>query len=131
MAVFDGHLKGAHYRDKEVGNKPCDLKKECAICKTFTPEQVQQLATPTYSSRKNREQKTVSASSESATPTIVDSSDVTLLGRVHGKQSSTTQKTLAGKKKRPNEFPKPSKKKSSSKPSIKDLKNLANIWVQA
>ena len=46
MAVFDGHLKYAHCRDKGVDDNPCVLKKECAICKVFTPEQAQQLATP-------------------------------------------------------------------------------------
>ena len=51
MAVFDGHLKCVRCRDKGVGNDPCVLKKDCPICKTFTPEQIQQLATPTYRDR--------------------------------------------------------------------------------
>ena len=80
------------------------LKKECAICKAFMPEQVQQLGTPTYRSRKEREQKkTVYASRVSDTPTLMDPSDVTLLGPVDRKQSSATEKTPAGKKKRPDE----------------------------
>ena len=52
MAVFDGHLKCARCRDNGVRDDPCVLKKDCPICKAFTPEQIQQLATPTYRDRK-------------------------------------------------------------------------------
>ena len=46
------------------------------------PAQVQQLATPTYKSRKERgELKKTTEATSSATPTLVDPSDVTLLGR--------------------------------------------------
>ena len=69
MAVFDSHLKCTRYRDKGVGDDPCFLKKDCSICKVFTPEQLQQLATPTYRDRKNK--KMVSGS---PTPTFVDPS---------------------------------------------------------
>ena len=53
------------------------------ICKAFTPEQIQQLATPTYRDRKNKDKKTVSAS---PTPTVVDPSQVNVLGRVEGEK---------------------------------------------
>ena len=62
MAVFDGHLKCTRCRDKGIGDDLCVLKKDCPICKAFTPEQIQQLATPTYRDRKNKDKKTVSAS---------------------------------------------------------------------
>ena len=55
MAIFDGHLKCARCRHKGVGEDKCVLKKDCPICKAFTPEQIQQLATPTYRDRKNKE----------------------------------------------------------------------------
>ena len=48
MAGFDSHSKCAHCRDKGMGDDPCVLKKECVVCKGFTPEQIQQLSTPTY-----------------------------------------------------------------------------------
>ena len=48
MAIFDGHLKCARCCDKGVGEDKCVLKKDCPICKDFTPEQIQQLSTPTY-----------------------------------------------------------------------------------
>ena len=83
------------------------------------------MATPIYRTRKEKEQKTVSASPVSATPTLVDPSEIKLLGWVEGDQAGkTTETTPAGKKKRPDESPKPSKKKSSSKLMSDDLKSL-------
>ena len=115
-----------------VGDDPCVLKKDCSICIALTPEQIQQLATPTYRTRKEKEQKTVSSSLVSATPTRVDPSQVSVLGRVEAEKSDKKRvATPAGKKKRPDESPKPSKKKSSSsKPTSEDLKNLNDKWAQ-
>ena len=75
MAIFDGHLKCARCRDKGVGEDNCVLKKDCPICKAFTPEQIQQLAIPTYRERKNKDKKMVSSS---PTPTLVDPSNVSV-----------------------------------------------------
>ena len=78
MALFDSHKKCARCREKGMGDDPCVKKMDCQICKT--PVQIQQLSTPTYKSRKERDQKkTVSDSPASATPTLVDPSEVTLL----------------------------------------------------
>ena len=55
MVVFDGHLKCARCKDKGVGDDPSVLKKDCSICKAFTPEQLQQLATPTHRDKKNQD----------------------------------------------------------------------------
>ena len=61
-----------------MGDDPCVKKMYCQICKVFTPVQVEQLSTPTYKSRKEREQKkTVTDSPTSATPTLVDPLEVT------------------------------------------------------
>ena len=128
MAVFDGHLKCARCRDKGDGDDPCILKKACPICKVFTPEQIQQLSTPTYKDRKNRDKKTVSAS---PTPALVDPSQVSVLGRVDGEKAVNNSETPAGKKKRTDESPKPSsKKKSSSKPKSDELKDLDKKWTE-
>ena len=79
MALFDSHKKCARCRE-EVGDDPCVKKLDCQICKGFTPAQVQQLATPTYKSRKEcGEQKETTETASSATPTLVDPSDITLL----------------------------------------------------
>ena len=40
MAGFDFHSKCAHCRDKGLGDNPCVQKKECDICRGFTPEQI-------------------------------------------------------------------------------------------
>ena len=61
MTLFDDHLMCARCRDKGVGDDPCRFKKVCPICRAFTPEQIQQLSTPTYRTRKEKEQKGVSA----------------------------------------------------------------------
>ena len=57
MALFDSHKKCVTCREKGVGDDPCVKKLDCQICKAFTPAQIQQLATPTYKSRKEREQR--------------------------------------------------------------------------
>ena len=67
MAGFDSHSKCARCRDKGLGNDPCVQKKECAICRGFNPEQIQQLSTPTYKDRKDKK-----ATASSSTPTLVD-----------------------------------------------------------
>ena len=128
MAVFDGHLKCSRCRDKGVGDHLCVLKKACPICKAFTPEQIQQLSAPTYRDRKNMDKKTVSAS---PTPTLVDPSQDSVLGRVDGEKAVNKCETPAGKKKRAGELPKPSsKKKSSSKPRSDELKDLDDKWTE-
>ena len=57
MAIFDGHLKCAICQDKGAGEDNCVLKNDCPICKAFTPEQVQQLTTPTCRKRKKQRQE--------------------------------------------------------------------------
>ena len=52
MDIFDGHLKCDRCCDKGVGEDNCVHKKDCPICKAFTPEQ---LAIPTYRERKNKD----------------------------------------------------------------------------
>ena len=126
MAVFDGHLKCARCRDEGVKDDPCVLKRDCPICKAFTPEQVLQLATPTYRERKNKEKKV----SASPSPTLVDPSQVSVLGRVDGEKTVKKSETPAGKKKRTDDSPKPSSKKtkSSSKPRSDELRDLDEKW---
>ena len=80
MALFDSHKKCARCREKGVGDNPGVKKLDCQICKAFTPSQVQQLATPTYKSRKERgEQQKMTESTSSATPTLVDPADPEVL----------------------------------------------------
>ena len=53
MALFDGHTKCAHCREKGVGSDACVEKKPCSICDGFSKEQKLQLSTPKYRDRKN------------------------------------------------------------------------------
>ena len=131
MASFDGHFKCARCRDKGVGEDACVLKKDCTVCYGFTPEQILQLATPTYRERKSKEKKLVSSS---PAPTLVDPSHVSVLGKVEGDKVVQSETIPAAKKKKRSESPKPSsnKKKSSSgsKPSTDDLKKLDDKWAE-
>ena len=132
MAIFDGHLKCTRCRDKGVGEDNCVLKKDCPICKAFTPKQIQQLSTPTYRERKSKDKKLVLSS---PTPTLVDPSHISVLGKVEGEKANVKPETMpAGKKKRsdsPKPSPRSSKKKpsTSSRPSSEDLKNLDDKWA--
>ena len=128
MALFDNHKKCARCREKGVGDDPCVEKLDCQICKAFTPAQVQQLATPTYRSRKEHGEQKKSEVSTDATPTLVDPSEVTLLGRVSTDKPSSVESTP--KKKRSDGSPKSSKRRHSSKPTSDDLNSLDDKWSE-
>ena len=131
MALFNNHKKCARCRDTGVGDDPCVKKLECQICKAFTPAQVQQLATPTYKSRKeDGELKNMTQTTSSATPTLVDPSDVTLLARVHSDEPSSVESTPTKKNKHSDGSPRSSIKKHSSKPTSEDLRSLDNKWSE-
>ena len=73
-------------------------KRDCHIYNVFTPAQIQELSTPTYKSREERDQKkTVSDSPASATPTLMAHQRSHLLGWVH-KESSSVESTASKKK---------------------------------
>ena len=93
MALFDNHKKCARCREKGVGDDPCVKKQDCQICNVFTPSQILQLATPTYKARKECGEQKKSEASSDATPTLVDPSDVTLLGRVSTDKPSSVEST--------------------------------------
>ena len=128
MAGFDSHSKCARCRDKGVGDDPCVLKKECDVCKGFTPEQILQLSTPTYRDRKEKK-----ATASSSTPTLVDPAHASVLGKVEKVKASQPQSTPTTKKTKRSDSPKPSaskKRSSSSRPSADDLKQLDDKWTE-
>ena len=95
MALFDNHKKCARCRDKGVGDDPCVKKLDCSVCKAFTPAQIHQLATPTYKERKERSSQKKSEDLSSASPKLVDPSEVSLLGPVKsGTQSQSTRRSV-------------------------------------
>ena len=127
MAGFDSHSKCARCRDKGLGDDPCVQKKECVICKGFTPDQVLQLATPAY---RDRKEKKTTSSTTTSTPTLVDPAHVNVLGKVE--QGKAAQSTPSSKKTKRNDSPKQptSKRSSSSRPSNEDLKELDDKWAE-
>ena len=128
MAGFDSHSKCARCRDKGVGDDPCVLKKECDVCKGFTPEQILQLSTPTY---RDRKEKNMTASS--STPTLMDPAHVSVLGKVEKVKATHPQSSPTTKKTKRSDSPKPSaskKRSSSSRPSADDLKQLDDKWAE-
>ena len=75
--------------------------------------------------------------SSSLTPTLLDPSHVSVLGKVEGEKATVKPETMpAGKKKKRSDSPKPSPKSSkkkpitSSRPSSEDLKNLDDKWAE-
>ena len=55
MANFDKHSRCARCCDKGHGEDPCVKHLQCEFCDLLTPEQVVQLATPTYKLRKEKQ----------------------------------------------------------------------------
>ena len=79
MASFDKHSRCAGCRDKNLGEDLCIKKLPCEYCELLTPEQVIQLATPTYKLRKEKQKERDS---------LVDPASVTVLSPVdHGKST--------------------------------------------
>ena len=130
MALFDNHKKCACCHDKGVGDDQCVKKLDCQICKAFTSAQIQQLATPTYKARKERSEQKKTEGNASTTPTLVDPSEVTMLGRVSCDKSPSVNSTPKHKKKRSDGSPRSSKRKHSSKPTSDDLKSLDDKWSE-
>ena len=106
--------------------------KNVKSAKLITPAQLKQLSTPTYQSRKERElKKSSSDSPASATPTLVDPADVSVLERVH-KESDGSSPSSKKKRADPSPTPKTSSKKKSrsSKSRSDDIKDLNEKWSE-
>ena len=126
MALFDTHTKCARCRDKGLGQDTCVEKKDCSICNNFTAEQKLQLATPTYRARKDKELQ-----KKTASPSLVDPSSVTVVGKVEsGKGDSSDRGETPSKKKKTSHK---SPKKTSKPPKVPDfqadLKSLDEKWA--
>ena len=114
MALFNNHKKCARCREKGVGEEPCVKKQDYQICKAFTPSQILQLATPTYKARKECGEQKKSEACSDATPTLVDPSEVTLLGRVSTEKPSSVESTPKQKKKHSDGSPKSRKNEGTA-----------------
>ena len=125
MALFDSHTRCARCHEKRIGKDPCVEKKPCEICDGFTPEQKQQLATPTYRARKEHQKR--------RSPSLVDPSSLAVLGKVEsgkGESSDRGKSTPSKKKKTSHKSPKKSTKASKAPEYQSDLKNLDKKWSE-
>ena len=78
MAAFDRHSRCTRCRDKGLGDDPCISKLPCEYCELLTPEQVIQLATPTYKLRKGKAQ---------SKEILIDPSTVTVVAQVESQDN--------------------------------------------
>ena len=78
MASFDKHSRCARCRDKGHGDDPCVKHLPCDFCDLLTPDQVVQLATPTYKIRKEKQK---------SKEVLVDPSSVTVVSQVEQEAS--------------------------------------------
>ena len=109
MAGFNLHSLCACCRDKKKGKDPCVEKPnvESQLCKALTPEQVSQLATPSYKLKKEKRDKAEStpkkdsSSSASVTlsPTLVDPARVSVIRAVDGQDIGLSAQPAEKKKK--------------------------------
>ena len=131
MASFDGHSFCARCRDKGKGEEPCVANKDttdCKFCNSLTPEQLSQLATPSYKIKKEKREAKRSESANPTDDTLVDPASVEVIGVVGDAQSSQVDSAPPEKKsKKP-----PSKSKKVVAPSSADSKisELDQKWSE-
>ena len=111
MASFDQHSRCARCRDKGHGDDACVKNLPCEFCELLTPEQVVQLATPTYKLRKDRKQER---------ECLVDPSSVTVLSSVDQDKAVGVSSSSAFKPPEDLSLPQPSFKQ--------ELKDLDDKW---
>ena len=126
MVLFDTHTKCARC-DKGLGQDACVEKKDCTICNNFTAEQKLQLATPTYKARREKELQ-----KKTASPSLVDPSTVTVVGKVESAKSDSSDRGESLTKKKNTSHKSP--KKTSKPPKVPDfqadLKTLDDKWSE-
>ena len=94
-------------------------RKNALFARLFTAEQVQQLATPTYRTRKEKEQKKTVSASPVSLPPLSWTLQKSLLGRVEGDRAgNTTETPSAGRKNRPDESPSPARGNPAANPRL-------------
>ena len=93
MAGFDHHAMCTRCRDKKKGSDPCTKSPpaSCVHCDALTPEQKDQLATPSYKIKKEKKEAKSSTplkESDTLSPTLVDPALVSVVGVVDGQSTS-------------------------------------------
>ena len=110
MALFDNHSRCAHCCEKGQGLDPCVLKKECSFCDALTPEQIIQLATPTYQICKERKAKADKQTE------FIDPADITVISVIGS--NSNDKETVSSELRSPH-----IQQDSSFKQELVDLKD--------
>ena len=143
MAGFDLHSFCACCHDKKRGQDPFAEKPnvECQLCKALTPEQVSQLATPSYKLKKEKHDKAEStppkkdsSSSTSVTlsPTLVDPARVSVIRAVDGQDTGLSAQPAEKKKKveekKKSVKPKPSTSTAAAVSTDQKFQELDQIW---
>ena len=125
MANFDTHSHCARCREKGKGTDFCvenPQSSDCQICKTFTSEQRQQLATPSYRLKKEKwEAKKLEAPPPEDSEELVDPSKVSVIGAVDKQGSVKSPVSAPPPDKKPKKDTKKVTKKEKS-PSTKASK---------
>ena len=133
MASFDGHSFCARCRDKKKGEDPCVKSPEskCSFCDILTPEQLLQLATPSYRLKTEKREAKKMDTTPSKDNTLVDPTTVSVLGPVDTSTSSTPAEKKPKKDKPSTSSSSASKSKKSSKAVPQDDKfdELDKKWT--
>ena len=136
MARFDGHSSCARCRDKGKGKDPCieTPANDCKFCLALTPEQLAQLATPSYKLKKEKwEARKLEATpnKDSKDSTLVDPSTVAVIGAVSESGTVTSPTPVVPEKKTKKDKPSTFKVKKSSDKSATDSKydELDKKWT--
>ena len=126
MANFDSHLVCARCRDKGKGKDPCVEKpdSDCQICLAFSPEQRLQVSTPSYKIKEKRVAKKLEATSSKESESLVDPSDVAILGAVDQQGTVKSPPTVAPPEK------KAKKEKASTSKAVKPIASSSKVDSQ-
>ena len=99
MASFDSHSHCTRCKDKGKGKDVCvdnPQSSDCQICKSFTSEQRQQLATPSYKIKKEkREARKLDSSPSKDSETLVDPANVSVIAPVDSQGSVKSPASVA------------------------------------
>ena len=130
MANFDTHSHCARCREKGKGMDFCienPQSSDCQICKAFTSERRQQLATPSYRLKKEkREAKKLEAPPPQDNEELVDPSNVSVIGAVDNPGSVKSPVSAPPPDKKPKKDTKKVTKKEKS-PSSKASKPQSQV----
>ena len=125
----------ARCRDKGKGEEPCVANKEstdCAICNSLTPEQLTQLATPSYKLKKEKWEAKRLDSNPSDDVALVDPDSVSVIGVVGDSNVAQTGSAPPEKKLKKDKAPTKGKKSVEFSASSTDSKisQLDEKWAE-